>query len=244
MCRVETWQEGGCLSHRANAEASHGGHTTTELRPAVCQSWSTPRATGQWLCPRLRLYEDCEVRQRINANGVSLEIEDFETLSPAASGRAAAGSRLGVDQQTAGRLPGRTPSSLTSFHCSRARQLGSIRALALSTTGGRSAREQSSLCGRQPGRSLLLLTVTVIQAMETEGTPRTSIKALQESSGHGLDSCCLRHLPAGCDQFQFRLHAQAYQMPSCASATDLHGTPWRSEAAKSPPYGRLVPPSG
>ena len=29
VCRVETWQQGGCLSHRARSEARRGGHPTS-----------------------------------------------------------------------------------------------------------------------------------------------------------------------------------------------------------------------
>ena len=29
LCRVETWQQAGCLSHRAHSEASRGGHPTS-----------------------------------------------------------------------------------------------------------------------------------------------------------------------------------------------------------------------
>ncbi len=29
LCRVETWQQGGCLSHRAHSEARRGGHPTS-----------------------------------------------------------------------------------------------------------------------------------------------------------------------------------------------------------------------
>ena len=187
LCRVETWQQGGCLSHRA-----HLKRVVEAIRQAVGTDVEIEiRADSGFATPRL--YEFCECEE----NKLQYVIGLSRKPSPAASGRAPAG----FDSERFLELE-ENSVSLTSFFIEPTAGIDPVASL----SKWRSISvDQSSLCSYQPGRSLLQ---SLYDHYTNRGQTENFIKAFKNHLSMDRLSCH-RFLA---NQFRLLLHALAYQM--------------------------------